>query len=581
MNCRDLFLRLDMIYIVIVCSLIRQVYPEIPPSPVSDSEQLIEPRMLLQSNSSYRIWNGMDAPKGRYPYMVSICDNKGVHLCGGTLISSQWVLTAAHCLHSMLEATDDSEEKQDFNPILYVGLYSRAEEDYEVHSIRNHIIYPDFDIRNADGDIALLQLSQQSRVPWVQLAVNEDNLYVGADMMVMGWGRTEDGSRADVLQHVKMDFVAEEECNSLWNGAVLDSMFCAGGGAFDACDGDSGGPIVLRGKDNEEDIQIGIVSWGRSMSCGVEGRPGVYTNIGYAPIRDWINSTITPDTSQLQPVLQAMTDPSAMQQMNGLRTVAIGDPLPAQRTKQCVQTELGEQCTDPPGFDVMNVEGFTVLPSKDLGDLYNYQCANSLWKDGCLLDGSADLLGAICQQDIQCHGFVHLPHGYGSRDIPTGFLKTGPIDENAMISSNWTAVYLKEAAMQLPQDTGVVSLGQSQQDAPVRTYLHIQQRDLPDSYNYWCSGTEAMDGSQKCQLSGTLTFCAERCDVDPKCNALVFLPAESVRQIPDETVQVAYRNLSSKNDINSLIQGTCTLKQGPVDLRHIQYNPAKELFLAI
>eukprot|EP01026_Neomeris_dumetosa_P081971 TRINITY_DN9302_c0_g1_i11.p2 TRINITY_DN9302_c0_g1~~TRINITY_DN9302_c0_g1_i11.p2 ORF type:complete len:429 (+),score=50.26 TRINITY_DN9302_c0_g1_i11:99-1385(+) len=408
--------------------------------------------------------------------MVSIRDSKGVHLCGGSLIAAEWILTAAHCLHSMLNAVRDEAK---FDPIIYVGLYSLLEEDYETHSIKTHIIYPEFDVRNADGDVALLQLSHESKFAPVQLAKNEDLLFEGVDLMVMGWGRTEQGSRADVLQNVKMEFVGEEECNRLWEGAVLDSMFCAGGGQFDACDGDSGGPIIFHGSDSNKDIQIGIVSWGRSMACGVEGRPGVYTNIGYPGIRDWINETITPDISWLNPVLQAMNDPTAMSRMNGLTTVEIGTPLPDLRKRQCVKTELGEDCSDPPGFDVSEIEGYTIHPNQDLGDLYNYKCTNSLWQDGCLVDGSAEELAKICNDDKQCSGFVHLPQGYGSRSVPTGFLKSGQINSSLMLPSNWTAVYIKQEEIRVPSE-----------NTPIREYLHIQQRDLPDSYNYWCPSTE-------------------------------------------------------------------------------------------
>eukprot|EP00957_Ditylum_brightwellii_P030189 2284500-Ditylum_brightwellii.AAC.1 len=62
-------------------------------------------------------------------------------------------------------------------------------------------------------------------------------------------------------------------------------MLCAGGGDTDACKGDSGSPILY--KDNEEFVQIGIVSWGRG--CG-SGNSGVYADVRTE--RAWIDETI-------------------------------------------------------------------------------------------------------------------------------------------------------------------------------------------------------------------------------------------------------------------------------------------------
>lgn len=95
---------------------------------------------------------------------------------------------------------------------------------------------------------------------------------------------TSTGSRSTLLLKVDVPAVSRSQCQANYAGSLItDSMFCAGlpQGGKDACQSDSGGPIV----DSTKTV-IGVVSWG--SGCGEPNSPGVYARIG--ALLDFINS---------------------------------------------------------------------------------------------------------------------------------------------------------------------------------------------------------------------------------------------------------------------------------------------------
>ena len=229
----------------------------------------------------HRIIGGGAAPTATYPWMVSVKGKDGGHFCGASLIDTQWVLTAAHCV----------EEESAAGIQVTIAEYDQSKADdgeqtLDVSAIYLHQQYGD------DHDIALLKLSTVSDKTPVALADSTfmANLASGAELTTIGWGLTKDGdnsSAATVLQQVNVPLYDQAQCKTNYgtlNIAITDNMVCAGleAGGKDSCQGDSGGPLFVQSGGSM--VQLGITSFGEA--CAKAKFPGVYTRV--AAYSDWI-----------------------------------------------------------------------------------------------------------------------------------------------------------------------------------------------------------------------------------------------------------------------------------------------------
>lgn len=222
----------------------------------------------------FRIVGGTKSTQGRYPYQVALVE-KDSQFCGGSLISPMWVLSAAHCYGSVTHVE--------------IGRFDldNDSEVYERIKVQHEIPHPYFDIATVDYDFMLLKLEQPSN--YTPVMIDDDgsiDLIHGQDLTVIGWGKTSYsmfGSFSNVLLEVEVDYVPRGICNrrfSVLGVEISERMICASRKGKSSCNGDSGGPMIIKGEDGLADIQVGIVSWG--VGCAKMFLPAVYSRVSTA-----------------------------------------------------------------------------------------------------------------------------------------------------------------------------------------------------------------------------------------------------------------------------------------------------------
>ncbi|KAM6908987.1 serine protease 27-like [Xenentodon cancila] len=231
-----------------------------------------------------RIVGGQDAIPGDWPWQIALYID-GFFQCGGSLITDQWVLTAAHCITS-----GDVN-----NAEVHLGVNNlNFDPNEETVKLEEVICHPAYDSNTYNNDICLLKLAVQvsftDYIKPVCLAAEDSTFYDWDHTWVTGFGSMEMRSNT-TLQEVDVPIVGNKRCQCyLPQFHITENMLCAGldDGGKDSCQGDSGGPMVVH-HENMTWVQAGVVSFGEG--CARPLAPGVYTRV--SQYQRWILDTVT------------------------------------------------------------------------------------------------------------------------------------------------------------------------------------------------------------------------------------------------------------------------------------------------
>ncbi|XP_040190118.1 chymotrypsin A-like isoform X2 [Rana temporaria] len=177
-----------------------------------------------------RVVNGENAVSGSWPWQVSLQDYTGFHYCGGSIINSLWVVTAAHCPVSSSHRVVLGE----------FDLSSNAE-PIQVKSVGRFFRHPQYNSQTAVNDIALIKLSSPAtlndRVSPACLAASSDVFGEGESCVTSGWGYTNGVTltKPAKLQQVSLPLLTNTDCQRYFAPRIEASMICAGASGASSC----------------------------------------------------------------------------------------------------------------------------------------------------------------------------------------------------------------------------------------------------------------------------------------------------------------------------------------------------------
>ncbi|XP_047386488.1 putative inactive serine protease 43 [Sciurus carolinensis] len=233
-----------------------------------------------------RIYGGTKAPQRKWPWQVSL-QSYNTHVCGGSLITNQLVLTAAHCVVGRI---------RDYKVMLGNNELFQFDENEVVVPVKDIVPHQYYDVQQVTNDIAIALLDfPVNYSSYIQpICLPERPFTVKAETLcwVTGWGRMEgngmligmsgpggmgDRERAEQVQwssSLGADLKKSKDDLHIWSNEIADV----------SREGDSGGPLAC--EVNNTWIQMGVVSWG--YFCGV--LPSVYTDV--IQYKKWIRDIL-------------------------------------------------------------------------------------------------------------------------------------------------------------------------------------------------------------------------------------------------------------------------------------------------
>ncbi|XP_033160202.1 serine protease 1 [Drosophila mauritiana] len=226
------------------------------------------PQVTISEGPDGRIVNGYPAPEGKAPYIVGLLirtdGSNSAAVGAGTIIASDWILTAAHCL------TTDYVEIHYGSNWGWNGAFRQ--------SVRrdNFISHPNWP---AEGgrDIGLIRTPSVGFTNLINKVAlpsfsEEGNRFVDTWCVACGWGGMDNGNLADWLQCMDVQIISNSECEQSYGTVASTDMCTRRTDGKSSCGGDSGGPLVTH--DNAR--LVGVITFG-SVDC--HSGPSGYTRV--------------------------------------------------------------------------------------------------------------------------------------------------------------------------------------------------------------------------------------------------------------------------------------------------------------
>lgn len=253
----------------------------------------LSPAGASASSASASVVNGQPAARGSFPYLAFVYFRAGgeAEACTGTVVSSNLILTAAHCV--LDEALGVPRPPAGFRVV--TGSVDWQAGERAISTVTGVAIHPDY-VPSGDrthwADAAVLQLSRPISATPMKLA-SAEAWGPGSEAMVAGWGALGAGQAVaaglryatTVVQPASYCGAEASQFDAAGELCVLDTA----GRAHAACTGDSGGPLLIADPGSGEPLEIGIASFAVSDSCD-PGSPQYYTRADL--IAPWVGAEV-------------------------------------------------------------------------------------------------------------------------------------------------------------------------------------------------------------------------------------------------------------------------------------------------